>query len=113
MKWLEIIHLRTNPRYLETLLRDLAGPIKATEPDKDLVAIRIYRHPRLDTELIIQLHWKGDRAQTLESTLGLRLEKLLNEYGATNHSVWLEMMENKESPDPFRNPSLNDSGWEK
>jgi hypothetical protein len=52
MKWLEIIHLRTNRRYLETLLRDLAGPIKATEPDK-------------------------------------------------------------ESPDSFRNPSLNDSGWEK
>ena len=95
MKWLEIIHLRSNPHYLEKLLRDLAGPIRETEPHKDLVAIRIYRHPRLDTELVIHIHWKGDPAQAQESALGLRIEKLLNEYGVTNHSIWMEM------PGPF------------
>ena len=97
MKWLEVIHLRTNHRYLETLLRDLAVPVKETEPLKDLAAIRIYRHPRLDTELLIHIHWKSDTTtQALESTLGLRLERLLSEYGATNHSTWMEM------PGPFR-----------
>lgn len=112
MNWLEIIHLRTNQRNQETLLRNLAGPIMAIEPYENLVAIRIHAHPRVDTALIIHVHWKGDRAQALESPLGLRLETLRNEYGVKNHSIWLEMMENKEVPDSFRTPSVNGSGWE-
>ena len=91
MKWLEIIHLRTNNRYLKTFLRDFAGPISDTEADKDLVAVRIYRHPRLDTDLIIHMHWKGETSQARESTVGLQLERLLNDYGATSHSIWVEM----------------------
>lgn len=93
MKWVEIIHLRTIPQHVETLLDDLAGPVRAIEPDKDLVAIKIYRHPRLDTDLSIHIHWQGDHPEALESVLGLRLAHLFTEHGLANHSVWVERAE--------------------
>ncbi len=95
MKWLEIIHLRTAHPHLETLLNDLSGPIKSIENKRNLSALKIYRHPRLDTEVIIHLHWNGHKPQVLESALGLRLANISDEYGTTNHSIWIEWLENK------------------
>lgn len=90
MEWVEIIHLRTSRNTLEKLTDDFDGPIKVVEPDRVLVGVRLYHHPRLDTDLSIHIHWKGDQPDTLESALGLRLAHICNEYGLTNHSVWVE-----------------------
>jgi hypothetical protein len=95
MKWVEIIHLRTIHHQIDTLLDDLAEPARAFEPDKDLLAIKIYRHPRLDTDMSIHLHWNGDPREVLESALGLRLAHLFSEYGLADHSVWVEKAKGK------------------
>ncbi len=95
MRWLEIIHFRTTRSHLERLLEDLSGSIEAAEQDRTLTALRVYRHPRLDAEVVIHMHWKGQKPQTLESTLGLRLARLNDEYGSPNHSVWVALPESK------------------
>ncbi len=113
MKWLEIIHLRTIHPHFETLLNDLAEPIKAIENDRNLSTLRVYRHPRLDTEVIIHIHWTGRKPQVLESALGLRLANLLDEYGTANHSIWMEWLENKGDGGDLQNLSHNDNGCSK
>ena len=96
MKWLEIIHLRTIHPHFETILNDLSGPIESIEKDRNLSALKIYRHPRLDTEVMIHLHWNGLDPQNLESALGLRLANLTDEYRTANHSVWVERLNENE-----------------
>ncbi len=104
MKWLEIIHLRTIHPQFETVLKDLSEPIKSIENDRTLSALKIYRHPRLDTEVMIHLHWKGREPAPLESALGLHLANLPDEYGTANHSVWVEWLENKGEGKSFSKP---------
>ena len=104
MQWLEIIHFRTMHPHFETVLKDLSGAIKRIEYDRTLAALKIYRHPRLDTEVIIHLHWNGHEPQSLESALGLRLANLPSEYGTANHSVWMEWLEYKGEGKSFSKP---------
>ena len=104
MRWLEIIHLRTTPSQIEILLNDLSGLIDTAEQERGFSVLRMYRHPRLPTEVAVHIHWNSQKPKSLESTLGLRLANLLGENGTANHTIWVELMENKGGAGSFPKP---------
>ena len=87
MNAVEIIHLRMageSPQALVDVIRKSVG----SQPD--LVDLRIYRHAKVETDLVVHLH----RAMTQQSDrvceCGERLASMLRAYGMVEHSVWVE-----------------------
>jgi len=87
METLEIIHLRMAGAGAPALMDEVRKSVRA-EPD--LLDVRIYRHAKLETDLVVHLHraktQQGDRA--CES--GERLASMLRAYGLVEHSLWVE-----------------------
>jgi hypothetical protein len=85
MKILEVIHLRMmgdEPEDLAELVR------AATENVHDAVEARVYRHARLEGDLLIHLHRNKAQEGVQMSSLGLRLASILRSRGLVDHSVW-------------------------
>ena len=87
MNTLELIHLRMagdSPEALVDVIRNSIG----SQPD--LVDVLIYRHTRLENDLVVHLHramrQKSDRA----CECGERLASMLRAYGMVEHLVWVE-----------------------
>jgi N-methylhydantoinase B/oxoprolinase/acetone carboxylase alpha subunit len=88
MRWLEIIHLRLagkNPGALVDAIR------KTVDSGTDSMEVRIYRHAKLETDLIVHLHRNAAGGTENTSDLGARLASVLREYGMVEHSVWQEL----------------------
>jgi len=87
MKTLEVIHLRMVGDDLVKLTEVVQGTVAdaADAPD-----VRIYRHARVEGDLLIHLHRYGKDGSDEPSTLGLRLASLLRIYGMVGHSVWVQ-----------------------
>jgi len=88
MRWLEIIHLRLageNPGALVDAIR------KTVDSGTDSMGVRIYRHAKLESDLIVHLHRNAAGATGRASDLGARLASVLREYGMVEHSVWQEL----------------------
>ena len=86
MRTLEVIHLRMsgdNGEGLVDLVRRAAGSPHGS-PD-----LRIYRHARVENDLLIQLHREEPNQNEAPSDLGLRLAALLRIHGLVEHSVWV------------------------
>ena len=86
MRILEVIHLRMAGGDLSELARVVRATVAdaANAPD-----VRIYRHARVEGDLLIHLHRDGSDEKDEPSTLGLRLASLLRIYGMVGHSVWI------------------------
>lgn len=87
MKTLEIIHLRLagdSPQTLVDVIR------KSVSSEPDCIEVRIYRHARLATDLVVHLHREVTGRSDQASDVGTRLASLLREYGMVEHSVWVE-----------------------
>jgi cytosine/adenosine deaminase-related metal-dependent hydrolase len=71
----------------ETLVDVIRNSV-GSEPE--LVDVSIYRHAKLETDLVVHLH----RAETQQSDracdCGERLASMLRAYGLVEHSVWFE-----------------------
>ena len=52
--------------------------------------MRIYRHGRVETDLVVHLHREVGEEDTCVSKLGNQLAAMLRGYGIVEHSVWVE-----------------------
>ena len=86
MKTLEVIHLRMVGDDLAKLTEVVQGTVADTADAPD---VRVYRHPRVEGDLLIHLHWDGNDHNDEPSALGLSLASLLRIYGMAEHSVWV------------------------
>jgi hypothetical protein len=87
MRILEVIHLRMAGDESETLAefaRTAAGD--AVDP----LAVRIYRHARVEGDLLIHIHRRGPDEGIEATGLGVRLASALRAHGLVDHSVWVE-----------------------
>ena len=100
MRILEVIHLRMSgddPEDLADLVRT------AAEDAHEAVETRVYRHARVEGDLLIHLHRREAREDAQVSALGIRLASVLRSRGLVDHSVWV----GNESPDQtLRNDQL-------
>jgi len=88
MRWLEVIKLRSvgkDSEFLKELLLSIDNSNQS-----GLVEMKTYRHPALETDLSVHLHWESDRPDQNGSLLGLHLVQALKEFGLIDHSVWIE-----------------------
>ena len=87
MNTLEVIHLRLAGVSPETLAESIRA---AVAPSSEETKIRIYRHGRVETDLVVHLHREVDEGDTGVSKLGNQLASILRGYGIVEHSVWVE-----------------------
>jgi hypothetical protein len=94
MRILEVIHLRM----MEDDPEDLAEWVRvAAEDAHDTVEARVYRHSRLEGDLLIHFHRNEAGEDPRASALGMRLASLLRSHGLVEHSVWVQRGESRES----------------
>ena len=88
MKILEIIHLRTAGRSLDSLIAQIRGSIGPDVDDGGVVTV--YRRSGLDTDVAIHVNREGRAGPHGPSALGLRLASALSTFGLVEHTVWEE-----------------------
>jgi hypothetical protein len=87
MRILEVIHLRMAGDDSESLAEFVQA---AVEDAIDSPEVHMYRHARVEGDLLIHIH-HGESDDGLEaSELGVRLASVLRVHGMVDHSVWLE-----------------------
>jgi hypothetical protein len=94
MSILETLHLRMAGDDLDHLVELVR---RATAPPGSRTSLEVFRHSRIQGDLLIQLHRAGPD-QTIEpSELGVRLASLLRIHGLVDHSVWVSGGESQDS----------------
>jgi len=86
MKILEVIHLRMAGDESETLAEFVRT---AAEDAADFAEVRIYRHARVEGDILIHIHRRGPKEGTEASELGVRMASVLRLHGLVDHSVWV------------------------
>jgi hypothetical protein len=84
---IEIVHLRMgghSPQKLIDVIRKSVG----SHPE--LEDVRIYRHSKLETDLVVHLHRAIAEQSDRPCECGERLASMLRAYGMVEHSVWIE-----------------------
>ena len=98
MNTLEVIHLRLAGVSPEALAESIRA---AVAPSSEETKIRIYRHGRVETDLVVHLHREVEKGGVGVSNLGNQLASMLRGYGIVEHSVWVEAFG---STDPSTSP---------
>lgn len=92
MKILEIIHLRMAGDDSDLLA---AFVRRAADEGDGFPEVRIYRHARVEGDLLVHIHRGGPNECIEASQLGVRLASALRAHGMVDHSVWV----GSDSPD--------------
>lgn len=87
MRTLEIIHLRMAGATAHSLVELVRDSVRS---QADLSDVRVYRHSKLETDLVVHLHRKTDHRSDSACECGERLTSILRGYGMVEHSVWVE-----------------------
>jgi hypothetical protein len=93
MNILETLHLRMAGDDLDDLARMVR---RETDSFASSPAAEVFRHSRVQGDLLIQLHWDQTDQTDQPSELGIRLASLLRIYGLVEHSVWVRCEEPRE-----------------
>lgn len=94
MNILETLHLRMagdDLGDLVELVRSVTGP-----PGRPPL-VDVFRHSRVQGDLLIHLCWDGPDQADQPSELGLRLASLLRIHGLVEHSIWVRSAERQEA----------------
>jgi hypothetical protein len=86
MNILETIHLRMAGDDLDDLVELVR---RVTGPPGKSPRVDVFRHSRVQSDLLIHLYWDGPDQVDQPSELGLRLASLLRVHGLVEHSVWV------------------------
>lgn len=82
---LESLHLRLARTGTDELAELIADVLRAGGEG----GVRVFRHTRIRTDLLILIHPHAEpSAFAAPSELGLRLVSLLRDHGIVDHSVW-------------------------
>ncbi|HMK66741.1 MAG TPA: hypothetical protein VK564_13165 [Thermodesulfobacteriota bacterium] len=88
MTCLEMIKLRSTETHEKVL--KILRPIIRSAQSRDLVAIRMFRHGFIETDLCLHLYWKSDGSEPKFSSIGDQLVQVMKRYGLIDHSLWFE-----------------------
>ena len=97
MTTLETIHVRFAGENLRSLMDLIRTSVDA---ENEGLEVRIFRHGRIDNDVVVHLLWNQDREVVEESHLGQRLAAMLREHAMVEHSVWRGIA-NSSAPDGF------------
>ncbi len=89
MKRLEIIHLRSSDRRLDSLGERIRESIRSGGEDQ--AVLTLYRRHGLETDLAVHVRYTVVPEEAGPSDLGLKLAVALREYGLVEHTLWEEL----------------------
>jgi hypothetical protein len=87
MNALEILHLRMAGVCPETLVDEIR---RSVDSQPDVLDVRVYRHAKLETDLVVHLHRVITQSADRACECGDRLASMLRAYGMVEHSLWVE-----------------------
>jgi UDP-N-acetylmuramoylalanine-D-glutamate ligase len=90
MRLLEIITIRSVGNIPKPLISNLLSQIEQTHTAEKPVAIKMYHHSGVNTDVSIHLHWRSISGSQGKSSLGMMLSHTLRDFGLLNHSIWIE-----------------------
>jgi hypothetical protein len=85
---LETIHVRFAGEDLRSLIDLIRTSVDA---ETEGLKLRIYRHSRIDNDVVVHLLWNREEDPAKASHLGQRLASMLRERAMVEHSVWQGM----------------------
>ncbi len=91
MKHLEIISLRCFNPDIEELVNRYIAPMMNLEEVKQAFEVKVYRHSKLEMDIVLKIKRKDNLTSNRKSIIGLRLADNLKSFGIINHSIWKEM----------------------
>ncbi len=97
MKWIEIINLRSAGAPREFIEQKIPRSVAEADPGRNPVAIQVYRHATVDTDLGVHLLFEAPERGAGPSALGECLASELKAFGLVSHSVWTAQEETGQS----------------
>jgi hypothetical protein len=82
---LEVIHLRLTRIGAGELAELIAEVVRAAGEE----GVRVYRHSRIETDLLVHVYRDEQDGDAGPSELGDSLVSLLRDHGIVEHSVWI------------------------
>ena len=92
MEWLETIHLQAGKGLSQKVkkhLFELTCKIKSQNNEPGLQMVKAFLHSSHKADHVLFLFWDSASVPSNGSALGVRLEKIMNQYGLTDHNTWL------------------------
>jgi hypothetical protein len=90
MDWIEVITLRSLENIHGSLIPEILKPMTTGDENNGLIAMKIYRHAWIDTDVSIHFHWRSPKIEPRGTDTGLVVMQSLEKFGLVNHSAWVE-----------------------
>jgi hypothetical protein len=89
----EVINLRCFNDDIDPVIKQYIAPVLLQEEVCQIYDIIVYKHYKMDMELVISINYKQREkdSQNQKSSLGYQLTRSLKPFGIINHSIWEEL----------------------
>ena len=87
MKGIEIIRIRL----AQNNKKETMAKIQELVSGLDQRGIKLYRHPSVESDMSLHLHFQSSNSKLAVSELGAHLVSILKGIGLVNHSIWIEL----------------------
>ena len=88
MKWIEMIHIRSNSDGAREQIRSAFYELEHTEKPKFLLCFQLFQNLMVNDDLAVFLYWSSDVPRERTSTFGMNLASFFSEFGWINHVSW-------------------------
>jgi len=89
MTSLEIIEIRSRASMRGRLEKELCRIAADVENAQEAEHVRVFAHGVMDADFSVHILWPAQHIPSEGSAIGLRLLRVLREYGLLHHSVWV------------------------
>jgi hypothetical protein len=93
VKYVEIVYLRAGGGTESLVTPDFLFSLVDGAETEGLLTVKILSRLHIPTDVGIHLEWQGKKLPRGGSPLGLRLARILQDYGLINHTIWKEEKE--------------------
>ncbi len=88
---MEVINLRCFDNDIDPLIQRYISPVLQQSEVKQSYDVTVYKHYKMDMELVISIHRKQRGKSDQKSGLGYQLVRNLKPFGIINHAIWEEL----------------------
>lgn len=90
MRWIENITVYSTANINRKKIIEFLSQFTHAESYESPEKITIYRHFKLENELVVLIYWESEKSTKCKSTLGLRMAEAMAKFGIINHYGWVE-----------------------
>jgi hypothetical protein len=92
MNYLEIIELRSDGRNIKLIGPEIAELIRKLNKGFDKPVIKLFINLTVENDFSIHIRHDSETPDAYGSPIGLQLIAILQDFGLTHHSIWIEQL---------------------